>query len=78
MKHRQICNPKIGIVNPDGHAIGVDIGATSVRAAILSHGTTDGRPSVSVHGCGHVDLPRPAGAPEPDAERLPLPADHGE
>lgn len=57
MKHRQICNPKIGIVNPDGHAIGVDIGATSVRAAILSHGTTDGRPSVSVHGCGHVDLP---------------------
>lgn len=57
MKHRQICNPKIGIVNPDGHAIGVDIGATSVRAAILSHGTTDGRPSVSVHGCGHVELP---------------------
>jgi type IV pilus assembly protein PilM len=57
MKHRQICNPKIGIVNPDGHAIGVDIGATSVRAAILSHGTTDGRPSVSVHGCGQVELP---------------------
>ena len=57
MKHRQIGNPRIGIVNPDGHAIGVDIGATSVRAAILSHGTTDGRPSVSVHGCGHVDLP---------------------
>ena len=57
MKHRQIVNPKIGIVNPDGHAIGVDIGATSVRAAILSHGTTDGRPSVSVHGCGHVGLP---------------------
>jgi len=57
MKHRQIGNPKIGIVNPDGHAIGVDIGATSVRAAILSHGTTDGRPSVSVHGIGHVPLP---------------------
>jgi len=57
MKHRQIGNPKIGIVNPDGHAIGIDLGATSVRAAILSHGTTAGRPSVSVHGIGHVDLP---------------------
>ncbi|HEX4728515.1 MAG TPA: type IV pilus assembly protein PilM [Jatrophihabitans sp.] len=57
MKHRQIGNPKIGIVNPDGHAIGIDLGATSVRAAILAHGTTAGRPSVSVHGIGHVDLP---------------------
>jgi type IV pilus assembly protein PilM len=57
MKHRQIGNPKIGIVNPDGHAIGIDLGATSVRAAILSHGTTAGRPSVSVHGIGHVGLP---------------------
>jgi type IV pilus assembly protein PilM len=57
MKHRQIGNPRIGIVNPDGHAIGVDLGATSVRAAILSHGATDGRPSVSVHGSGRVDLP---------------------
>jgi type IV pilus assembly protein PilM len=57
MKHRQIGNPKIGIVNPDGHAIGIDLGATSVRAAILAHGTTAGRPSVSVHGIGHIDLP---------------------
>ena len=57
MKHRQIGNPKVGIINPDGHAIGVDIGATGVRAAILSHGTTAGRPSVSVHGLGSVDLP---------------------
>lgn len=57
MKHRQIGNPKIGIVNPDGHAIGIDLGAGSVRAAILAHGTTAGRPSVSVHGIGHVDLP---------------------
>lgn len=57
MKHRQIGNPKIGIVNPDGHAIGLDLGGTSVRAAILSHGTTAGRPSVSVHGFGHVSLP---------------------
>lgn len=57
MKHRQIGNPKVGIINPDGHAIGLDIGATGVRAAILSHGTTAGRPSVSVHGLGTVDLP---------------------
>jgi type IV pilus assembly protein PilM len=57
MKHRQVGNAKIGIVNSDGHAIGIDIGATAVRAAILSHGTLDGRPSVTVHGLGEVPLP---------------------
>lgn len=57
MKHRQIGNKKIGIVNSDGHAIGIDLGATSVRAAILSHGTLEGRPSVSINGLGVVALP---------------------
>jgi len=57
MKHRQIGNPKIGIVNADGHAIGLDIGATAVRAAILSHGTHEGRPAVTIHGLGHIGLP---------------------
>lgn len=57
MKHRQVGNPKIGIVNSDGHAIGIDIGATAVRAAILSHGTLEGRPAVSIHGLGEVPLP---------------------
>jgi type IV pilus assembly protein PilM len=57
MKHRQAGLSKVGIINPDGHAIGLDIGATAVRAAILSPGTTDGRPSVTVHGLGQVALP---------------------
>ena len=57
MKHSQAGLSKVGIINPDGHAIGLDIGATSVRAAILSPGTTDGRPSVTVHGLGQIMLP---------------------
>ena len=57
MKHRQIGIGKIGPVNSDGHAIGLDIGATSIRAAILELGTLEGRPSVTVHGLGSVPLP---------------------
>jgi type IV pilus assembly protein PilM len=47
---------RVGIVNADGHAIGLDIGATAVRASILAPGLLDGRPSVTVHGIGQVDL----------------------
>ncbi len=57
MKHRQVALNKVGVINSDGHAIGLDIGAMSVRAAVLAPGTLDGRPSVTVHGVGHVDLP---------------------
>lgn len=60
MKHRQTGLTKVGLINPDGHAIGVDLGATSVRAAILSPGTHDGRPSVTVHGLGQIALPKGA------------------
>ncbi len=56
MKHRQVALNKVGVINSDGHAIGLDIGAMSVRAAVLAPGTLDGRPSVTVHGIGHVDL----------------------
>ncbi|WP_375480189.1 type IV pilus assembly protein PilM [uncultured Jatrophihabitans sp.] len=56
MKHRQVGVNRVGIINPDGHAIGLDIGATAVRAAILAPGTMDGRPSVTVHGIGQVEL----------------------
>lgn len=56
MKHRQISINRVGIINPDGHAIGLDIGATAVRASILATGTLDGRPSVTVHGIGQVAL----------------------
>lgn len=57
MKHRQIGNPKVGIVNSNGHAVGIDIGATAVRASVLSHGTLEGRPAVSIHGVAEVALP---------------------
>lgn len=60
MKHNQISINKVGVVNTDGHVIGVDIGATSVRAAILAPGTHEGRPSVTVHGLGRVALPEGA------------------
>lgn len=60
MKHSQAGRSKVGVINSDGHAIGLDIGATAVRAAILSPGTTDGRPSVTVHGLGQIPLPRGA------------------
>ena len=42
MKHRQTGLTKVGFINPDGHAIGLDIGATAVRAAILSPGHARG------------------------------------
>jgi type IV pilus assembly protein PilM len=60
MKHRQTGIAKIGVVNADGHAIGLDLGSTCVRAAILAPGTQEGRPSVTVHGLGQVDLPEGA------------------
>jgi type IV pilus assembly protein PilM len=57
MKHRQVGLNKVGVINSDGHAIGVDIGATAVRAAVLAPGILEGRPSVTVHGLGAVELP---------------------
>ncbi len=57
MKHRQVGMNGIGVLNADGHAIGLDLGATGVRASILAPGTLEGRPSVTVHGVGRIDLP---------------------
>lgn len=56
-RHRQVGMGRIGVLNSDGHAIGIDLGATAVRAAIISPGTMDGRPSVTVHGLGEQELP---------------------
>ena len=56
MKHRQVGLNDIKVTNSDGHVIGVDLGATAVRAAILAPGMLDGRPSVTVHGLGQVPL----------------------
>ena len=56
MKHRQVGINKVGVVNADGHAIGLDIGATAVRASVLAQGMLEGRPSVTVQSIGRVDL----------------------
>lgn len=48
---------RVGAVNPDGHVIGLDIGATAVRAAFLAPNTIDGLPTVTVHGLGSAPLP---------------------
>jgi type IV pilus assembly protein PilM len=56
MKHRQVGMNRVGVLNSDGHAIGLDLGATSVRAAILYPGTVEGRPAVTVHGLGQVEI----------------------
>ena len=57
MKHRQIGVGKVATINSDGHAIGLDLGATSARVAILTPGRVEGRPSVTVHGLGWLPLP---------------------
>ncbi len=57
MKHRQIGVGKVAAINSDGHAIGLDLGATSARVAILTPGRVEGRPSVTVHGLGWLPLP---------------------
>ncbi len=45
------------VVNTDGHVIGLDIGATAVRAAILTLSVQDGHPKVGLHGLGQMALP---------------------
>ncbi|MFY0408067.1 type IV pilus assembly protein PilM [Solicola sp. PLA-1-18] len=60
MKHRQLALKRENVLNTDGHAIGIDIGATAVRAAVLAPGTVNGRPSVTVEGLGQVALPHGA------------------
>jgi len=50
--------PRLGesVVNTDGHVIGLDIGATAVRAAILSP-ARDGEPGMSLNDLGEAELP---------------------
>lgn len=40
-----------------GHAVGLDIGATSVRATVLTLDALDGRPTATVSAVGSVPLP---------------------
>jgi type IV pilus assembly protein PilM len=44
-------------INGDGRIIGLDIGATAVRATVLTPVGSGGIPSVALHALGHVDLP---------------------
>ena len=44
-------------VNSNGYAVGLDLGATSVRATILELSTSNGHPSATAHGTGSVPLP---------------------
>lgn len=58
MKHRRVGLNRVGVLNRDGHTIGLDIGATGIRATVLAPRIIDGRPSVTEHGIGDIDLPR--------------------
>lgn len=44
-------------VNRNGRAIGLDLGATAIRAGILTVGSKGGFATVTVHGIGSVPLP---------------------
>lgn len=56
MKTRRKRRPSVAVLNRDGHTIGLDIGATAVRATVLAPRIVDGRPSVTMHGTGTIDL----------------------
>jgi type IV pilus assembly protein PilM len=56
VKHRQVRLKGSGVVNRDGHTIGIDLGATAVRASVLAQGTMDGRASVTTQGVSVVPL----------------------
>ena len=56
MKSRRRRRPGVAVINRDGHTIGLDIGATGVRATVLAPHMVDGRPSVSLHGTGTIGL----------------------
>lgn len=45
-----------GVVNPDGHVIGLDISATAVRAAVLSP-APNGEQTMGLHALGEAGLP---------------------
>jgi type IV pilus assembly protein PilM len=55
MKKRRRSGPT-GVLNGNGCTVGVDIGATAVRATVLEPRTVDGRQTVTVQGTGQVDL----------------------
>jgi len=57
MRRRRGDNAMTNPENGNGRVIGLDLGATSVRATSLTLDTRDGRPLVTTHGAGSVPLP---------------------
>lgn len=47
----------VPVAAADGPLVGLDLGATGVRAAVLTQHVRDGHPSVTAHGAGQVHLP---------------------
>lgn len=61
MKHRTRTASGGSVANSDGHVIGLDLGATAVRAAVLCpERTKKGITGVSAHRLGSVPLPQGA------------------
>ena len=56
MRRRQRSSTVSAVTNPDGLAVGIDIGATAVRAAVVAINARDGRQAASIHGVGEVAL----------------------
>jgi type IV pilus assembly protein PilM len=57
MNFRRIRRTRDGVLNSDGHAVGLDLGATAVRATVLEPRMLGGRPSSTIVDVGKVDLP---------------------
>ncbi len=57
MTNRARSANKLSVTNSGGRVVGVDLGATAVRAAVLIPKVVAGRPTVSVHSLGAVPLP---------------------
>ena len=56
MKPRQPGRKRVGVRNRDGCTIGLDIGATAVRGAVVKLTTGEGRPSAAVQRTAEVPL----------------------
>ena len=56
MRRRHRSSTVSAVTNPDGLAVGIDIGATAVRAAVVAINARDGRQAASIHGVGEVAL----------------------
>ena len=57
MTKRLAARHRRSVVNNDGHIIGLDLGATAVRAVVLEPGRLDGHPVVTMHSVATQTLP---------------------